>query len=185
MSLIYSNFRLFCEVHYMHMVHVNNLYIFNRLTDKIILSVRSFTFVFHKMSHLMTKPKKWHVPSEDSDKPGHPPSYQRRQADLSLCWLHMPHCGFVMRRPKWSWAWNGIASPWNKRKRQQHCIKNNEQMWFPCKPTHSTVSDDNTFDVLIKDTGVLAVHLQPLPPRHRGFCIALVHWTYPSQLTSP
>ena len=71
----------------------------------------------------MTKPTKWHVrPVRDSDQPGHPPSLirvftvrmkkacvlsyplsaQRRlwsdrvdaQADLSLCWAHMPFCWF-------------------------------------------------------------------------------------------
>ena len=70
----------------------------------------------------MTKPTKWRVPSKDSDQPGflpilirvfavcmkkawvlrYPLSTQQRlwldwadaQADLSLCWVHMPFCWF-------------------------------------------------------------------------------------------
>ena len=63
----------------------------------------------------MTKPTKWHVPSEDSDQPGHPPNLIRvfavrmkkfwvlsypmdAQADLSLRWAHSHFVGFVMMR---------------------------------------------------------------------------------------
>ena len=73
-----------------------------------------------KMSRDMTKPANECAPSEDSDQPGHPPSLirvfavrmkktwvliyplsaQRRlwsdwadaEADMSLCWAHMPFC---------------------------------------------------------------------------------------------
>ena len=81
-----------------------------------------FIWADSNLSHLMTKPTKWRAPSEDSDQPGHPPSLIRvfavrmkknwvlsyplstlrrlwsdladAQADLSLCWVHMPFCWF-------------------------------------------------------------------------------------------
>ena len=85
--------------------------------------------------HLMTKPKKMAcAPSEDSDQPGHPPSLIRvfavrikkawvlsypmnaqwrlwsdwadAQADLSLCWAHMPFCWFCHDAARMSWSWS-------------------------------------------------------------------------------
>ena len=55
-----------------------------------------------QMSHLMTKPTKWHVRlAKTQISLGiHPDA----QADLSLCWAHMPFCGFVM------WQLNGPAN---------------------------------------------------------------------------
>ena len=82
------------------------------------------------------------APSEDSDQPGHPPSLirvfavpmkkawilsyplsaQRRlwsdwvdaQAELSLCWAHMPLCWFFTRWLMWGWQIYVFHSPFQR-----------------------------------------------------------------------